>query len=494
MKNIKQKIILALGLLLLVCSTPSIAQEKKTRPEPPGPDPVTTPAKNNTATSEKTKSEPKPTPNRTGNWYIRQSPDLLKALEPISKASKGTTVKVVAKIKTNNKEEEGQVSLGTVVDAAGYIVTKASRIRSLGKTLQVEINGKKVPAKVFGIHQGSDLAMLKVEPAGLELKPVQWRNQTPEVGHLLTTPDADANPLAFGVLSVASREERDTRGFMGVNLEDAGEKEKGSVVIRVTPKSPAAYAGLRIGDLILQVNGQEINNTPDLIAKVSKHKPGETVKIKLKRDEKELEKSVTLGDRSSLGILRPLNPQETIAGNKLSKRRTGFDRVIQHDSVIGPENMGGPILNLEGRAIGLNIAKNGRVSTYALPLSVLQPAINELRSGKLDPATVHKPRLDQITSLIKEKEKQIADSKLREKAAEAEKKLAEATKAFEDAEREYKKLQQELEDAGKKKFRADAKQKETHAENRSIKRELSGAQKEIDELKKEKEQLESTFK
>lgn len=495
MKSLQGNIALALGLLLILLCAPAIAQEKKSRPEPPGPDlepKQTVDAEKEPSAEPESESETEP--KRTGNWYIRQSPQMLKALEPVSKSSLGTTVRVLADLKNKDDQvEEGQVALGAVVDTEGYIVTKASQLFAKTDSLKIEINGKKVPAKLFGIDQRSDLAMLKIEPAGLELKAIEWQNQTPEVGYLLATPDANAETIGFGVLSVASREERDNRGFMGVNLEDPGDGNKGSVVIRVTPKSPAAYAGLRIGDLILGVNGEEVKDTQELIKKVSSRKVGETVKIKLRRDSEEIEKSVKLGDRSLLGLLR-LNPQETIAGNELSQRRTGFDRVIQHDTVLKPEEMGGPLLDLDGRAVGLNIAKNGRVSTYALPLSVLQPAISDLRAGKLAPEIVHKPRIEQLAALIKEKEEMIAKAGLKESAEAARKRFEEAQKAFEEAEKEYERAQKALEEAGREKYKADEKQKELHTDNRRASQELEKAQEEIEELKKEKEQLEKTFK
>lgn len=497
-------------------------QEKKTRPEPPGPDDPkaakstkaapkkdspkkSTPAKTKPAKSSPAKSTPAKSDNskasksssqtaKTGNWYIRQSPQILKVLEPIAQSSKGTTVKVLANVKVRSKEEEAQVSFGTVVDAAGFIITKASQIQSRAKSLKIQINGKKVPAKVFGIHEASDLAMLKVEPAGLEIKPIQWQNQTPEVGYLLATPDANSKTLGFGVLSVASREERDTNGFMGVNLQDPTDKtKKGAIITTVMPKSPAQYAGLKVGDRIFAVNGKSVKDMSELIAQVKKHKAGETVKIKLVRNDNEVERSIKLGSRSALGVVR-LNPQETIAGNKLSARRTGFERVIQHDTVLKPEHMGGPILDLDGRAIGVNIAKNGRVSTYALPLSVLLPAIADLKSGKLNPAVVHKPRIDELTALIKEKEKQLAESGLKKAVEEAEKELEKAKKAFDEAEKAYAKLQKELEEAGKKKFKADESHKDLHTEHNRKKRDLSQIEKEIEEFKKEKKDLENTFK
>lgn len=500
MKRKTNWLILAFVALTLAVQPNLLAQEKKQRPEPPGPDPV--PAKTGDRKAPKSpKSDNKPEekkadvqPAKTGNWYIRQSPQVLAALEPICKQAEGSTVKVIGLVPVRNKgEQPKQIALGTVVDAAGFIITKASTLNERAKDLKIEVNGKTVPAKLFGLHPRSDLAMLKVEPAGLGLKAVEWETRTPEVGFLLATPDSNSKPIGFGVLSVASREERDNRGFMGVMLQDPQGGSGGSIVTSVTNKSPAAYSGLHIGDLIFKVNGADVKNTQDLIKRVQKQKPGDIVKVLIRRNNKEIEKTIRLADRSALGA-GFINPQETIAGNRLSKRRSGFDRVIQHDTVLDPEHMGGPVLDIHGKAIGINIAKNGRVATYALPIPVLQPVINDLIAGKLKPALVLKPKLDQIVGLIKEKEKYLADTKLKEKATELEKKLADAKKAVEEATKEYERLQKALEEAGKKKFRAEDTQKQAHVDSRRKKQELDKILKELDSLKKEKKAIEDTFK
>ena len=67
-------------------------------------------------------------------------------------------------------------------------------------------------------------------------------------------------------------------------------------------------------------------------------------------------------------------------GTELSDRAEGFDMAIQHDTVLQPWQCGGPLVNLEGKAIGLNIARAGRVATYALPSSLVRQIISELRS------------------------------------------------------------------------------------------------------------------
>ena len=455
------------------------ARAEKARAEKPEP------KKPDTDNSKTKKEEPA---KKTGNWYIRQSPAMLKTIQPIVESAKGATVKILGSVKVRSKETQAQIALGTVVDADGYILTKASELISKGKTLQVEIEGKKVPAKIHGIYQSSDIAMLKIEPAGLQISPIEWRTQPADIGCFLATPNGSGKPLGFGVLSVAARGEP---GLMGVLLENVSEKAKGSRVTEVVAKSAAAEKGIAVGDIFTQVNGNEVKNTQDLIDQVRKLNAGDIVKVKIKRENKLLDFAIKLKSRMTSARL---NPQETIARNRLSKRRTGFDRIIQHDTVLNPEQMGGPILDLSGRAIGINIAKNGRVATYALPLSVLGPAIEELKSGKLNPSIVYKPKLDQLVKSIDSKEKAIEKAGTRKKIADNEKQEELAKAAQEKAEKSIQELQAELADALLDRKMMEDKQKDLRAASRKIKRDLRDAEKEIEALKKEKKDIEDIFK
>lgn len=58
--------------------------------------------------------------------------------------------------------------------------------------------------------------------------------------------------------------------------------------------SAADKAGIQIGDVILSVNGEEVNPDQNLAFLISKYKPGETVGLKLNRDGKEMEVRVVL--------------------------------------------------------------------------------------------------------------------------------------------------------------------------------------------------------
>ncbi|MDE7173445.1 MAG: Do family serine endopeptidase [Helicobacter sp.] len=83
------------------------------------------------------------------------------------------------------------------------------------------------------------------------------------------------------------------RGFLGVAIEDVKSEissayngEKGAVVISVEPNSPAAKAGLRVWDLIMQVDNQAIKGANDLRNTIGTYPPDEDIKITYMRDKK----------------------------------------------------------------------------------------------------------------------------------------------------------------------------------------------------------------
>jgi serine protease Do len=60
---------------------------------------------------------------------------------------------------------------------------------------------------------------------------------------------------------------------------------------------------------------------------------------------------------------------------------------MQHDTVLQPNQCGGPLVNLDGKAVGINIARASRVASYALPASAIKPLLEELKSGQMVSAT-----------------------------------------------------------------------------------------------------------
>ena len=52
---------------------------------------------------------------------------------------------------------------------------------------------------------------------------------------------------------------------------------------------------------------------------------------------------------------------------------------------------GGPLVDLSGKVIGINIARAGRTETYALPADVVQALLGPLENGKLAPVNANAP-------------------------------------------------------------------------------------------------------
>jgi S1-C subfamily serine protease len=75
---------------------------------------------------------------------------------------------------------------------------------------------------------------------------------------------------------------------------------------------------------------------------------------------------------------------------------------FQHDSPVSAAQCGSPLVDLDGQIVGINIARAGRVSTLALPMATILPAIERLKSGELAPAVVNAPRLAEIERQLAE--------------------------------------------------------------------------------------------
>jgi C-terminal processing protease CtpA/Prc len=94
-----------------------------------------------------------------------------------------------------------------------------------------------------------------------------------------------------------------SKGYLGVNIEkmSMGDKEEfgvkfGVLVTNVTKGEAAEKAGIKKYDVIQYFNGEKMRRPDDLVEAVRDNKPGTRVKIKLVRDGKDKELSVTLGE------------------------------------------------------------------------------------------------------------------------------------------------------------------------------------------------------
>lgn len=87
------------------------------------------------------------------------------------------------------------------------------------------------------------------------------------------------------------------RGFLGIYLRQG---EGGDPIVDgVMRGSPAAAAGLRVGDLIHTVDGKKVSDPSALIAALSQRAPGEKVAFGVRRGDKDMTVQATLGRRGA---------------------------------------------------------------------------------------------------------------------------------------------------------------------------------------------------
>jgi putative serine protease PepD len=80
-------------------------------------------------------------------------------------------------------------------------------------------------------------------------------------------------------------------------VPDFGEGVNGVKFSDVTPGSPAAKAGLKADDVMVEFDGKPIQNLYDFTYALRGKAPGDTVKVKVMRAGAPLEVSVTLSQR-----------------------------------------------------------------------------------------------------------------------------------------------------------------------------------------------------
>lgn len=304
-----------------------------------------------------------------------QTDEFNRSLAPALTEAAASTVRVWA--------GKRRLAYGTVIGDGHKVLTKWSEIARAKGGLRVEsAAGKVLDARVSGVYQDDDLAVL--ETAGTALVPVKWSRERPRLGTFLAAPQPDGRPAAFGVVSVLERNLRQTdRAYLGVG-GDRNFDGPGVRIAEVQPQSGAEAAGLKTGDIILKVGERPISGLLELQNSLVGINPGSTVALQVRSGGVEKKVDVLLGNRPNLynplgGRLRQMERM----GGEISRVRDSFPSALQTDMRIGTDQVGGPVVDLQGRVLGITLARADRTRSFVMPAAAIEEL---LKKDPQDPA------------------------------------------------------------------------------------------------------------
>lgn len=267
---------------------------------------------------------------------------------------------------------------GVVIREDGYVLTKASAIEGalalslrIGSTLYSEVER-------LAVDDDWDVALLKVNPSEALIPVELAEGDDLEQGYWVISNGSTTRSnrrLRVGIVSAETRKITETKIRVVMGVEFKKDEEDKWKIANVTEGKGAEEAGLKAGDVIVSVDGVDLVERQDLLDVLEKKQPGDDVAIKLIRGTEQLNFVVGLSEK----VLRmSRNDQMSGGEDQLSARRSEFPRVIHHDTPLTKVSVGGPLLDLDGVCVGMNIARASRVATFAIPARELRGLIASL--------------------------------------------------------------------------------------------------------------------
>lgn len=159
--------------------------------------------------------------------------------------------------------------------------------------------------------------------------------------------------------------------------------QRGAFVSEVLPKSSAAKAGIKSGDVLVSVDGKRINSFAELRAKIGTSQIGKEITIGLIRSGKPMEVKVVLeNDEGSATKAEKLS--ESLLGATISNATVSNTKGVQVDSVA-PKSPAAAIGLVKGDLIfGVNDARVETIEQFRKIIDAKPPvlAMKVLRDGE----------------------------------------------------------------------------------------------------------------
>ena len=267
--------------------------------------------------------------------------------------------------------------LGTVMSADGFILTKASELEGAIDPEVILPSGRRFKAQELATDYAFDLMLLKV--AATDLQPITLDSSRPaEVGDLAVLQNGKGDALMPTVISVKTHAmEGANKAFMGIRM---AENSNGVSILHVLPGGAAQRNGLKEGDVIMSLNGQPVDNPTTLAAAIGAFKPGDKISVRLMREDKIRTMDILLTSKFvNEDVMLPLYRDEQFEGQFASTHAGGFPKAIQIDADVYPRQVGGPLLGLNGKSLGIVIARADRFPAFAIPADAVATVFEQLK-------------------------------------------------------------------------------------------------------------------
>ena len=244
------------------------------------------------------------------------------------------------------------------------------------KKPSVTVDRTKYPGgEILAIDPEWDVALLKIDAAGIVPVVYAPTSAVPQgtwvVANGATT--RTKRRVLTGIVSAKIREIPAAGGAaLGVVLKA---NSKALEIDEVNEKSGAQRGRPAKRRLIVAIGGKAAQNIEDIADALKDHRAGSQSKSPAPRQGEAHRRSPPR--RQERAVHRQMNRNDQMSGD-FSRRRSGFPRVLQHDILGSSRITGGPLLDLDGRCLGMNIARANRAESFAIPVEDLKEIASRL--------------------------------------------------------------------------------------------------------------------
>ena len=189
-----------------------------------------------------------------------------------------------------------------------------------------------------------------------------------------------------------------TRGSIGISFREGLSGAVGRVygfkngvlVQEVTPGGPSDKAGIKPRDIIISIDGRAIKDGNDLVADIASRRPGSSARIGYVRDGKQIDTTVTIGDRDKVFIEQAANgSEETPQQGESAENKLGLSVRDVTSATADKLGTGGVVVQAvrpgsfadqQGLAPGLVITRINRQTTASK--AQFDKVVEGLKSGQ----------------------------------------------------------------------------------------------------------------